>query len=220
VKKKTVFVFMVVMMLVLLITVVVAAAPPERNTVYWWWGAEAGSSQIVRTDGGIHGNYIASMSNEVADAKGLAVTLWLVVFNVPSECATYPEPCTDVDLFDEDVMPDVLYGSGNVVGESENASFGFSLNAGDNSGSIAALFGMPLDNGEGFGLRYPHGAEIHYVARTHGPMVPSEMPAQIQTYGGGCIDFAPFGYPVPANPLDLYLGVGQCQDVQFAINSP
>ena len=115
-------------------------------------------------------------------------------------------------------MPDVLYGAGNAVDDSEIASFGFHRKAGDNSGSIADLFGMPTDNGQPFGLKYPRTAEIHCVLRTHGPKDPMYMPSQIQTYGGGCVDFAPYGYLPPANSNDLYLGVGQCQDVQFAIN--
>jgi hypothetical protein len=191
----------------------VADSPPDSSNVYWWWGELAGSSTIVRTDSGVSGNINTSLSNDVASAKGLAVTLWIVVFNDPSACAT--SPCTDVDLFDPDVMPDALYGAGTVVGGSEQLSIGFHRNAGDNSGSIADLFGMPTDaNGESFGLKDPMGAEIHYVVRSHGPKVPAEMPAQINSFEGGCVtDYFP-----PTDPGDLQLGEGECQDLQFAIN--
>jgi hypothetical protein len=199
----------------------VSAAPSDTdsNDVFWSWGDAAGSSKIVRNDGGISGNIKTSLSNEVDSTNGIAVTLWIVVFNNPGACAT--DPCTDADLFESAVMPDVLYGAGNVVGNSEKFSAGYHRKAGDNSGSIADLFGMPTkDNGEPFGLINPRGAEIHYVVRTHGPKNPAEMPAQIQSYGGGCVFGAPYGYPVPTGPNDLYLGDGDCQDVQFAINQP
>ena len=217
--RKTGFVIAVVLIAVLAITGIAfaGAADKDSNPVYWWWGAPAGSSTIVRNDSGISGTYSASLSNTVASADGLAVTLWVVVFNDPSACDT--DPCTDLDLFNPEVMPDVLYGAGNVVDDSEIGSYGFHRKAGDNSGSIATLFGMPTDvNGQPFGLKYPRSAEIHYVLRTHGPKDPMYMPAQIQTYEGGCVDNAPFGYLPPGGPDELYLGVGQCQDVQFAIN--
>jgi hypothetical protein len=219
-RRKTGFVVAVVLIAVLAITGIAFAggADNDSNDVFWWWGAPAGSSTIVRNDNGISGSFSSSLSNSVASADGQAVTLWVVVFNNPGACINAPDPCIEDDLFNPAVMPDVLYGSGNVVDDSEIASFGFHRKAGDNSGSIATLFGMPTDNGQSFGLKYPRSAEIHYVLRTHGPKDPMYMPSQIQTYGGGCVDFAPFGYLPPANPLDLYLGVGQCQDVQFAIN--
>jgi hypothetical protein len=220
-RRKTGFAVAVVLIAVLAITGIAFAGGADKDSepVVWWWDAAApvGSSTIVRNDNGISSTYSASLSNSVASADGLAVTLWVVVFNDPGACAT--DPCTDSDLFDPDVMPDVLYGAGNVVDDSEIASFGFHRKAGDNSGSIATLFGMPTDNnGQPFGLKYPRSAEIHYVLRTHGPKDPMYMPSQIHTYGGGCVDFAPFGYFPPTGPNDLYLGVGQCQDVQFAIN--
>ena len=214
-----------VVILVVLLAVLTAAggvlahggAHRDSSDVYWWWGDHAGTSTIVRTQHGISGTYSSSLSNPVGSAEGLAVTVWLVIFNNPSACATIP--CGEPDLFVPDVMPDALYGAGNIVGGSERAMFGFHLNKGDNSGSIADLFGMPTDSdGEPFGLKYPATAEIHYVIRTHGPMNPMYLPAQIDSYGGGCLDNAPFGYPPPASAGDLKLGDGQCQDIQFAIN--
>ncbi len=195
-----------------------ARADMDSNVVSWWWGDPAGTSNIVRTDNGIGGNVASSLSNPEQDGGGLAVTLWIVVFNDPDECAT--SPCSASDLFVPAVMPDVLYGAGNVVGGSENVRLGYHINEGDNSGSIANLFGMPTNSGEPWGLIYPRSAEIHYVVRTHGPIVPAEMPEQIHTYGGGCVFGAPFGYPSPTGADDLHFGVGDCQDIQFAINVP
>jgi hypothetical protein len=58
-------------------------------------------------------------------------------------------------------MADAVYGAGNIVDDSEEFSFGFSLKAGDNSGSVADLFGMPTDDGEPWGLIDPRDAEVH-----------------------------------------------------------
>ena len=195
---------------------------------YWWWGDPAGTSNIVRNDKGISGNISVHLANKSGSAKGLAITLWLVIFNNPDACGgeDAPLPCSDTDLFNPAVMGDIVNAGGNVVGASEKARIGFHYKAGNNSGSIATLFTdilnlpFPLDNGEGFGLIDPRGAEVHYVIRFHGPKDAAAMPAQIQSYGGGCVDFAPFGYPFPENSLNLYLGPGQCQDVIFAINPP
>jgi len=199
-----------------------SAAPPDKdaNDAYWWWGdGPAGTSRIVRTDNGINGNISVHLANELGSAKGLAITLWIVIFNNPENCAE-PNMCGEPDLFNPAVMPDVVYGGGNVVGSSERATMGFHYSAGNNSGSIADLFGMPTDNGDSFGLIYPRGAEVHYVIRLHGPRDPAAMPAQIQSYGGGCVDFAPYGYPPPMGSNDLRLGPGECQDVIAAINPP
>ena len=209
--------------LVLVITFASAvhAAPADvsETGVGWWWGeGTGGTAKIVRTNKGISGNFSSSLANSVGSAEGLAVTLWLIIFNNPDECAT--SPCSESDLGNPAVMPDALYGAGNIVDDSEEASFGFSLKAGDNSGSIADLFFLPTDDGEPWGLVDPRGAEVHYVLRLHGPMIPLEMPAQIKTYGGGCVDYAPYGYMPPADESELKLGWGECQDVQAAINLP
>ena len=203
------------------IATVVKAAPANvsETGVGWWWGeGTGGTAKIVRTNKGISGNFSSSLSNSEGSAEGLAVTLWLIIFNNPNECAT--SPCSESDLGNPAVMPDAVYGAGNIVDDSEQASLGFHLKAGDNSGSIADLFGLPTDGGEPFGLIDPRGAEVHYVLRLHGPMIPLEMPAQIKTYGGGCVDFAPYGYLPPANESELKLGWGECQDVQAALNLP
>jgi hypothetical protein len=194
-------------------------ASVSESDVGWWWGeGPTGTAKIVRNKRGISGNLSTSLANSEGSTEGLAVTVWLIIFNNPDECAT--SPCSESDLFNPDVMPDAVSGAGNIVDDSEVASFGFSRKAGDNSGSVADLFGMPTDNGEPYGLIDPWGAEIHYVLRLHGPMIPLEMPAQIKTYVGGCVDFAPYGFPPPGSESELMLGWGECQDVQAAINLP
>ena len=198
------------------------AGPPDKdaNEAYWWWGDPAGTARIVRTDKGISGNISVHLGNESGSAKGLAITLWLVIFNNPDECVVAGECGDDADFGNPDVMPDVVYGGGNVVGASEKARIGFHYKAGNNSGSIADLFVLPTDNGDSYGLIDPRGAEVHYVLRFHGPVDPAAMPAQIGSYDGGCIFDAPFGYLFPTGSDNLYLGLGDCQDVIFAVNIP
>jgi hypothetical protein len=208
--------------LVICTTPFVQAAPAELDTsdAYWWWGDPAGTSRIVRTDKGISGNIKVHLSSDSGSAKGLAISLWLVVFNNPSACAV-PNMCLDPDFANPDVMIDVVYAGGNIVGASEWTNIGFHYKAGENEGSIADLFGLFLNaEDEGFGLLNPRGAEVHYVIRLHGPVNPAAMPAHVQSYGGGCVDFAPYGYGFPTGSNNLYLGLGQCQDVIFAVNPP
>lgn len=150
----------------------------------------------------------------------MTITLWIVIFNNPAACAT-PYSCGDPDFGNPDVMPDVVYGGGRVVGASGRATIGFHYRAGNNTDSISDLFGLPTDEyGEGFGLRYPRTAEVHYVVRFHGPKDPAIMPDQISSYDGGCVFNYPYGHGFPAFPGDLYLAPGDCQDVIFAIHSP
>ena len=206
--------------LLVLLTAGSAAAEPanvDTNDAYWWWGDPAGISRIVRTDEGISGNISVHLGNESGSAAGLTVTMWLVVFNDPGECDDF---CNDPDLFDPAVMPDVVYGGGHIVGASEKLTIGFHYKAGSNSGSIADIFGLPTNGGESYGLIDSRAAEVHYVLRFHGPVNTAAMPAQIQSYEGGCVDNAPFGFLPPTGSDDIYLGVGECQDVIFAVHEP
>lgn len=191
-----------------------AAADRDSSAVDWWWGDEAGTSSIVRTDSGISGNVRSSLANDEQDGGGLAVTLWIVVFNEPDECE---DGCNGPDLFNPAVMGDVIYGAGNVVGGSENVGLGYHLSEGDAAGSIIDIIGLPGNNGEAWGLIDARKAEIHYVVRSHGPKVPSEMPAQIHSFNGGCVT----NYGPPADGAhQLQFGLGDCLDVQFAIYLP
>ena len=217
-KKKSVFILLTVFLIAIALTAVAGADShePTPSDVNWWWGDPAGSSTILRKDSGITATIHTSLSNSQGSYNGYAMTLWLVVFNEPGNCAT--SPCGEPDLFVQAVKPDVLYGGGHVIGGSENVNFGARLNAGDNSASIADLFGMPTDDGEPYGLIDPHKAEVHYVLRSHGPNQSRLVNDMIQTYGGGCIYDAPYGYLPPMNAGELVFGTGDCQDFQFAIH--
>ena len=220
-KKKTLFILLSVLLIAIALTAVASAGPADRDStgVFWWWqnpqtDDPVGTAKIVRTDSGISGNVQTSFANDVADYKGVAVTVWLVVFNEPGECT---DSCDGPDLGDPDVKSDVLSGAGHFIGDSEMGNFGFHLNEGDNSGSIADIeLALPRDeNGESYGLIDARTAEIHYVFRSHGEKVPVNSSDMIHTLLGGCVGddaVRPTGFD------DLTTEQGACQDIQFAIN--
>lgn len=103
---------------------------------------------------------------------GNAYTLWVVVFNDPSECIV-PNECRLADVAENDpaVGVDLLIGSGLVAGASGRATFTGRVNVGD--------AGM-----RGVGLLDAFEPEIHLIVRTHGPKLPGA--AQLREFGGGC----------------------------------
>ncbi len=63
--------------------------------------------------------------------------------------------------------------------------------------------------GPGVPLTNPHGAEVVLALHSHGPMVPSAMPDQINSFLGGCAAFnGPNGFA--AGPGDVPDAVGEC----------
>ena len=167
----------------------------------WADTTTVGSSKLVRTGSGVSANVSTS-----GIPNKHALTLWFVVFNKPGECAT--APCTEADLFNEDVEADVLYAAGHVAGNGNRVHLSGHLAEGDTSGSIAGLFGLP--NAQG--LTDAEGAEIHHVVRSHGPKIPRLVSQQISTFGVGC--------DVDLPPGTLPQNRGECADIQFAIHQP
>ena len=116
---------------------------------------------------------------EVGDAS----TNWFVVFNNPDQCT---DPCGEDDVIAglppvEDGGPagvSIHYAAGHVAGSSSWHSAG-SLREGDTSGM---LFGLPLQDAM--------TAEVHIVARSHGPMatIPpgSDRGYALNSVDGGC----------------------------------
>jgi hypothetical protein len=181
-------------------------------------GAIVGSSEVVRGPNGISFR-LATTGLE----PGYAYTVWVVVFNNPSAC-TAPTPfslCSDPDVGNPAAMPDVLYGTGHVVGGPGTVTFAGHRRAGDGTGSITAPVGLPA-----FGLTDPAGAEILLVVHEHGPVLPAYLPDQIRTVGGSCTDA---GIPAPAvaSPFNAYAGPefgrrgpNTCRSVQFSFHTP
>lgn len=100
-------------------------------------------------------------------------------------------------IFGETSGPPILvtHADGLVVNPSGKGNFSAHI-------SVGAIFNNPLT------------AEVHLALRTHGPVQPEFMPAQIETIDGGCTS----GF---ASGPDLYPDsdeVGYCANIQVAIH--
>ena len=169
-------------------------------------GIVTGTSTLHRNSSGITVNY-----KTTGLTPGYAYTIWWVIWNNPQECSI-PGECNDPDFGNaEAVGVDVLYAAGHVVGKSGVGNFSGRLNAGDDSKSINALFGLPAAGGLQSGNTY--SAEVHLVLRSHGPAIPGEVNEQISGYLGGCTTFFDPFAEIPDE-------VGECGDIEFAIHSP
>jgi hypothetical protein len=194
------------------------ATPADRSTqpVVWTWDTSTpiGDSTLVRTDAGLSGTF---QSDGIP--AGQAVTLWFIVFNNPSECAD--DPCSIVDLiFNPDAEGDFLVGGGHVIGGSERANLGGSLQVGDTSGSGFAEIGMP---DRAIGLTNPRGAEVHLALHSHGPAVAGQsLPVQISSFTGGCEAFLGnggfAGSGIADGPEDVPDAVGECSTLQASVH--
>lgn len=175
---------------------------------------EGAESTLVRTDTGVTARV---KTNSLP--QGAAFTLWMVVFNEPENCEYGSEisQCGDPDIANPDVVADVMYVAGNVIGNSGKASFAGHRKIGDNSGSI--FFPLLPPGVQPPGLQNPRGAEIHMVVHSHGDMLPEYMPSMIQSFGGGCMDpGAPFpGLHFPEWGIQ---GPNTCLSLQFAVHQP
>lgn len=167
--------------------------------------SEVGTSRLLRNDNGVSFNI-----NTTNLEPGTAVTLWMVIFNKPENCTD--GMCNEDDVFDASAraaaMVDVVFsGSGRVIQNSGKANFAGHRNEGDNSDSIIPVFFGEM----AFGLKDARKAEIHFVIRSHGPLIPGLINEQISTFSAGCAGFPPeLGTPGPNN----------CQDLQFSVHMP
>lgn len=178
------------------------------SAVYWFWDSTtiAGSSTLVRTEGGISFTYKTSEL-----PRGQVITVWVVVFNNPENCAT--NPCTPADVSNPDVNADFLYGGGHIIGGSGRGNFGGHLRVGDTAGSGLAEVG-----GTAVGLLNPMTAEIHLALHSHGPAVPGQvLKEQLTSFLGGCETFlGPGG--LAETPEDMPVAVGECSTFQGSIH--
>lgn len=161
--------------------------PPPGSLV------EGGSATLLRNDRGI----TLTWKSPVEEPG--AYTLWWVIWNEPELCEV-PGACGLPDLFvdgNPELGPNpevtVMSAAGHVVGGSRKANFGATLRIGE----LTSLHPFFPDSP---GLSDARNAEVHVVLQDHGELVPSEMPAQIKVFQGGC----------EASERD-------CADVQFAV---
>ena len=177
-----------------------------------------GQSTLTRTPNGVNFRFATNGLN-----SGHAYTLWVVIWNAPQNCE---DGCDGFDLFTETALPDMLYGAGNVVGGSGQATFSGRIQVGDASGSVQAPLGLAAN-----GLMYPYDAEIHFIVKDHGPKLPAYMPDMIQTLAGGCTDtgIPVAGAPSPWNAFagspyynEEYglLGPNTCLDILASVHQP
>jgi hypothetical protein len=160
-------------------------------------GKVVGTSKLLRDDKG---------ATVILKTSGLlpwgAYTLWMVVFNNPAACQ---DGCDEADLGNPDVMGDVLWANGRLIGKAGTASFYGRVLEGDISGSLLAILtGMKTP-----GLLDARKAEIHFVVRSHGKAIKELAREMITTFGGGCKDQPP-GTGTP--------GPNTCEDQQAALH--
>lgn len=153
---------------------------------------EGASSTLRRTPEGISWTL---KTNELE--PGHVYTLWVAAFNNPDACE---DGCGPDDLFRPDVAATVAYGTGRVIGPNGEATFSGHLQEGDTSG-------FPLDSpfvgipGQHLGLVDASQADILFVVRDHGEVIPGRVSEQLSRYSGGC-------------------DVNNCVDAQFALHQP
>jgi hypothetical protein len=190
---------------------VAATIAPNLTTspVYWNWDPTtvAGSSTLVRTEAGVSFTYQTSSL-----PAGHVVTVWIVVFNNPENCAT--RPCqAPADVDNPAVHADFLYGGGHVIGGSGRGNFGGHLQVGDASGSGLAELGGPA-----VGLLNTFSAEVILALHSHGPAGSGQvLKAQLSSFLGGCQTFlGPNG--IADGPEDMPVAVGECSTFQYSIH--
>lgn len=137
---------------------------------------------------------------------GIAVTVWWVIFNQPENCEGYPDtPCGLGDLENPDVVAEITYATGAVIGSNGKANFKADLAVGHTD---QEWFGNGFTN--------PTSAEIHTIVHTHGQVIAELEDNMISTFRGGCRDDEMI---VPGHPAydDGIPGPNKCDDLQFAV---
>lgn len=137
-----------------------------------------------------------------------AYTVWFVVVNNPSACAS--TPCSGPDIvLNAQTDSQVTYGAGHISGGSGHAGFAGAFQAGAIDGWLP-----------GRGLWDPMTAEIQLVLNDHGPMLRAFMPEMTHTYRAGCTDESiPPIFPDTAK-ADGTAGPNACQLYQVAVFEP
>ncbi len=163
-----------------------------------------------------------------------AVTLWWVIFNNPEQCVSNPgsvEQCGELDLFGQAYLnsvgngapdptliipntaaaPGVVYATGGTTSRTGRIRLVASIYRTAQGGGLNLTGPSMVDPlGLGTGLENPN-AEVHLVARDHGPQVVGDVATQITN----------FLEPYCSDPLLGWVaGDNLCVDVQFAVFAP
>ncbi len=179
-----------------------SAAHHDVSDVYTWppfdpQQIEGARATLVRTRNG------ARVNIQTRDlVTGHTYSVWMVVFDAPEDCVE-PYACGLDDIIPLMEDPDAenpsevtVFGAvgGGLAGGTGQATFAGHVKPGDEANDV--LFG----DGS---LDHPLTAEVHFVLRTHGPVVPGMIHEQISTFNGGCEEGEP--------------NEGLCDDVQFGV---
>jgi hypothetical protein len=216
-KKKRKYLMVLLAMALLLAALTPAAAASHRRAtrtvapVTWFTEPDRpiGVSMLTRTDDAVR-FWFATSELEAREA----ITIWWIVFNNPDGCS---DPCSPDDIF---VDGDASLGFDLAAVAASDAVGGYST--GRVTNALGWVFmtdrlgegdvGDEIIVGEGPILKDARTAEVHLVARTHGPAIPGLVSEQLGSYGGGCDTFyLPGTYPT---------GVGGCSDIQSSIHLP
>lgn len=202
---------------VLTVTAAPAGAAEEQgsestSTVQFFADPETavGESILRRTADGVQATFNGS---EIE--PGHAVTLWWVVFNQPENCSA--PGCGEDDIFvDGDPSGDLNVESVAAVDVVAGFAAGTVASADGNVWMAARLAeGQPGSDvilGEGALLKDAEAAEIHLVARDHGPGIAGSELDQWTSYAGGC--------ETNLFPPESAEAEGECVDLQFAVHQP
>jgi hypothetical protein len=181
---------------------VVAFADPETPV---------GTSTLTRHDDKITMKFRAD-----ATAPREAFTIWWVVFNNPEACS---DPCGADDIFVDgnpagelneaqieaaDIV--AAYATGKVSNPKGRVTFTASLGEHEAPGSREIIFGDEV------ALKDASAAEVHLVARSHGPAIPGKVDEQTGSFAGACEVFL--------NQPDTATENGECADELFAVHQP
>ena len=129
---------------------------------------------------------------------GHVVTAWWVVWNDASKCSSPGCGPNDLPTSGGDIAAgaSMLFADGQVVGEDGTAIYTGFLREGDTSGQ--AVF-------DAAGMDDADTAEVHFVLRDHGPVIPEMLEEQLNSFGAGCNN-AP---PTTGTPGDF-----ECANIQ------
>ncbi len=126
-----------------------------------------------------------------------AYTIWAVIFNNPSACTAGMDPRPNVvcGVSDLTAIPNLAEASAFLVGSSITSDSGMintqvTIQSGTLPEGTAVFWGMGSanDNGVVPELMSDHGllAEVHFILRTHGPLIAGHVADQLSTVSAGC----------------------------------
>jgi hypothetical protein len=151
-------------------------------------------ASLIRMEHGV-----AMSFDAVGLTPGNVYTVWWIIFNYPENCSGGICGPDDAFLMGNDGRPvfdqngqmqmnrinqesvgmSSMRATAGIVNEDGTAKFRAHLPIGDTSDFVAFGNGLVVD---------PMEAEIHFIIRTHGPVIPELLWEQLFSHDGGCIE--------------------------------